>query len=108
MANELKNSELYVKKYDILITTPNKLIYLLKDEKIKSSLKKIEWMVIDEADRLFEDGEKGFREQLAAIYKACDNPKIKHALFSATLTNDVQQWFKNYSNNIIEVSIGRK
>lgn len=108
MTNEIKNDELYVKKYDILITTPNKLIFLLKNKKISASLKGIEWMVIDEADRLFEDGEKGFREQLATIYKACDNPKIKHALFSATLTNDVQEWFRNYSHNIIEVSIGRK
>lgn len=106
--NELKSADLYTKKYDIIITTPNKLIYLLENELIKSSLKHIEWMVIDEADRLFEDGEKGFREQLAKIYKACDNPKIKHALFSATLTNDVQEWFKNYANNIVEVSIGRK
>lgn len=108
LQNELKNSDLFMKKYDILITTPNKLIYLLEDKKVSESLKKIEWMVIDEADRLFEDGEKGFREQLAKIYKACDNPKIKHALFSATLTNDVQNWFRDYSHNIIEVSIGRK
>ena len=40
MANEIKNAELYIKKYDILITTPNKLIFLLDNEMIKKSLKK--------------------------------------------------------------------
>ena len=68
MTNEIKNDELYVKKYDILITTPNKLIFLLKNKKISASLKRIEWMVIDEADRLFEDGEKGFREQVIKFF----------------------------------------
>ena len=65
LAEELKNAELYMKKYDVLISTPNKLIYLLENEQISSSLKRVEWMVIDEADRLFEDGEKGFREQVS-------------------------------------------
>jgi ATP-dependent RNA helicase DDX52/ROK1 len=108
MTSELKSAEMYAKKYDIIITTPNKLIFLLENNLIKQSLKRVEWMVIDEADRLFEDGEQGFREQLATIYKACDNPKIKHALFSATLTNDVQEWFKNFAHNLVEISIGRK
>ena len=66
LAEELKNSDLYMKKYDVLISTPNKLIYLLENEQISSSLKRVEWMVIDEADRLFEDGEKGFREQVSS------------------------------------------
>lgn len=66
LAEELKNADLYIKKYDVLISTPNKLIYLLENEKISSSLKRVEWMVIDEADRLFEDGEKGFREQVSS------------------------------------------
>ena len=66
LANELKSDELYMKKYDVIISTPNKLIYLVEQsEKIRSSLKQIEWMIIDEADRLFEDGEKGFREQVS-------------------------------------------
>ncbi len=107
-ANELKTADDYAKKYDLLITTPNKLIFLLDNEVIKSSMKRIDWMIIDEADRLFEDGDKGFREQLAKIYKACDSPKIKHALFSATLTNEIQEWFRNSANNLVEVSIGRK
>jgi ATP-dependent RNA helicase DDX52/ROK1 len=64
--------------------------------------------VFDEADKLFEDGFKGFREQLAIIYKACDNPLIKHAMFSATYTKEVEEWSKLQLDNLIQVTIGRK
>ena len=68
----------------------------------------MEWLVIDEADKLFEDGKQSFREQLSNIYKACDSPFVKHAMFSATYTHDVEEWSKNELNNVIQVSIGRK
>ncbi len=70
--------------------------------------KSVEWLIIDEADKLFEDGKQSFRDQLANIYKACDNPLIKHGMFSATLTNDVEDWCKSQLNNLIQISIGRK
>lgn len=66
-------------------------------------------MIIDEADKLFEEGsENGFREQLATIYKACDNSKIKHGMFSATISNEVEEWCKSYMNNLIQITIGRR
>ena len=68
----------------------------------------VEWLVLDEADKLFEDGPslKSFREQLAQVYKACDNPKIKHALFSATLTSHVEEFSHTYLDNPVRVIIG--
>ena len=108
LAKELKKPKFSPNKFDILISTPAKLIKLLKKEKFKKCLECLEWMIIDEADRLFEDGEKGFRKQLAKIYKACDNPKLKHGLFSATYTNEVEQWCKLNLNNMIQISIGRR
>ena len=39
-----------------------------KSKKISANFKRIEWMVIEEADRLFEDSEKGFREQVITFY----------------------------------------
>ena len=36
-------------------------------------------LIIDESDKLFEAGLKGFREQLAVIYQACS--KAKKAMF---------------------------
>ena len=65
--------------YDILITTPNRLVFMLKNDDISLNLKDVEWLVIDESDKLFEAGPKGFREQLAVIYQAC--AKAKKAMF---------------------------
>ncbi|OBS59907.1 hypothetical protein A6R68_08975 [Neotoma lepida] len=70
------------KKFDILVTTPNRLIYF------------VEWLVVDESDKLFEDGKTGFRDQLASIFLACTSHKVKRAMFSATFAYDVEQWCK--------------
>ncbi len=109
-SNELKKIKFYLKKYDILISTPQKLISLLdENEKFESCLKNVEWMIIDEADKLFEEGsQNGFRDQLAKIYKSCDNPKVKHAMFSATISNEVEEWCKSYMNNLVQITIGRR
>ncbi|KAI2651066.1 putative ATP-dependent RNA helicase DDX52 [Labeo rohita] len=80
------------KKFDILVTTPNRLIYLLNQEPPAISLSSVEWLVVDESDKLFEDGKKGFREQLATIFLACTSPKIHRVLFSATFATDVEEW----------------
>jgi len=93
---------------DVLITIPNRLFYMLNQQDVKFKLDSVEWLIIDEADKLFEDGKQSFREQLTTIYKACDSPLIKHAMFSATYTHAVEEWSKIELNNVIQVSIGRK
>lgn len=68
----------------------------------------VEWMVLDEGDKLFEQGDAGFREQVASIFKACDNPKIRHVLFSATLANNVEEWSKLHLDNVVRINIGTR
>ncbi|XP_050948936.1 probable ATP-dependent RNA helicase DDX52 isoform X1 [Labeo rohita] len=94
------------KKFDILVTTPNRLIYLLNQEPPAISLSSVEWLVVDESDKLFEDGKKGFREQLATIFLACTSPKIHRVLFSATFATDVEEWCKLNLDNLVCVNIG--
>lgn len=95
------------KKFDILVTTPNRLVFLLQDGDTPSiDLSNVEWLVIDESDRLFEGGVGGFRDQLAVIYQACTNSNIRRALFSATFAYEVQQWCKLNLNNVAMVTIG--
>ena len=65
--------------YDILITTPNRLVYMLQNSNITLNMDHVEWLIIDESDKLFEAGPKGFRDQLAVIYQACS--KAKKAMF---------------------------
>ncbi|CAF4763083.1 unnamed protein product [Pieris macdunnoughi] len=51
------------------------------------SLKKIKYLVLDEADRLFSES---FEENLKTIFSAL-NPKRQNLLFSATITDDVSE-----------------
>nr|XP_023409147.1 probable ATP-dependent RNA helicase DDX52 [Loxodonta africana] len=96
------------KKFDILVTTPNRLIYLLKQDPPGIDLTSVEWLVVDESDKLFEDGKTGFRDQLASIFLACTSHKVRRAMFSATFAYDVEQWCKLNLDNVITVSIGAR
>lgn len=68
----------------------------------------IEWLIIDEADKLFEDGSRSFRDQLNQILQACDNPKRKIAMFSATHTPVVAKWCVRNMPGLIRVTIGHR
>jgi len=92
--------------HDILITPPNRLVYMLQHDPPLVKLKTVEWLIIDEADKLFEAGVTGFREQLATIYKACVGPAIRRAMFSATLGQEVQTWCKLNMDNLVSVRVG--
>ncbi|KAM4619905.1 putative ATP-dependent RNA helicase DDX52 isoform 2-T2 [Polymixia lowei] len=96
------------KKYDILVSTPNRLIYLLKEDPPALDLSSVEWLVVDESDKLFEDGKTGFREQLATVFLACSGPRVRRAFFSATCTPDVEQWCRLNLDSLVSVNIGHR
>lgn len=97
--HKFENNEL-----DILITTPKRLVYLI--EKKKLLLNNLEYLVIDECDRLFQHV---FRQQLAIIYKACqESPNIRRALFSATFNKKLEKWFQLNLDNVVTLLIGDK
>lgn len=95
-------------KFDILITTPKRLIFLLKQEPPAISLTNVEWLIVDEADKLFEDGMRGFRDQLEEISTACTNPNLHCALFSATTTPVVTKWCRKNLKGLVTVTIGQR
>lgn len=64
--------------------------------------------MIDEADKLFEEGLRGFRDQLNQIMKACTSTDLRIAMFSATQTVDVGRWCKKNMKNMINVTIGSR
>ncbi|KAM4760178.1 putative ATP-dependent RNA helicase DDX52 [Cyanocitta cristata] len=96
------------KKFDILVTTPNRLIYLLKEDPPAIDLSSVEWLVVDESDKLFEDGKSGFRDQLASIFLACTSHLVRRALFSATFAHDVEEWCKLNLDSVVLVSVGAR
>ncbi|XP_038053752.1 probable ATP-dependent RNA helicase DDX52 [Patiria miniata] len=95
-------------KFDILVTTPNRLVFLLNQEPPGIKLNNVEWLIIDESDKLFEEGRAGFRDQLATIYRACDSTHVRRAMFSATFTHDVEQWCKLNLDNVVTVTVGQR
>jgi ATP-dependent RNA helicase DDX54/DBP10 len=74
---------------DIIIATPGRLIHHLEQEGT-FSLDRVEMLIMDEADRLFE---LGFSEQIESILKSC--PTNRQALlFSATLPSQLVRFAK--------------
>ena len=46
--------------------------------------------------------------QVAQIYSACDNPRVKHALFSATLGSGVEEFCHAYFTTPVRIIVGLK
>lgn len=90
-------------KSDILVTTPLRLVHLIKEEKM--DLSKVTQLVLDEADKLFE---LGFLEQIDDIVAACKAPTIHKALFSATIPSGVESLASSIMNDPCRVVVGTK
>lgn len=103
-AKKFNSESLY--KYDILVTTPPRLSSLLKSNPPSLSLDKVEWLILDECDRLFE---LGFRDDLTTIYKHClQSDNCRRALFSATVQESLIKWAEVQMDNVVNVIVGGK
>ncbi|XP_053682674.1 probable ATP-dependent RNA helicase DDX52 [Sabethes cyaneus] len=94
------------KHYDILVTTPNRVCFLANHDPPLIDLSNIQYIVVDEADKLFEESKNSFREQLDVIMQACTNPCKVVAFFSATSTREVSDWAGSNMLNRVRFSIG--
>ena len=83
-------------KVDILVSTPLRLASLLEKKKISTHA--VEFLVLDEADKLFE---MGFVEQIDAIVHACDSNET-------TKTDDKNNGKKSSSGTKKKQGISRK
>lgn len=93
-------------KYDILITTPNRLAMLLNGDPPSIMLDKLEWLVLDECDRLFE---LGFKDDLSVIYRhSLLSENCRRAMFSATFDSHLEVWAQVQMNNLATVIVGGK
>ncbi|EGC40023.1 hypothetical protein DICPUDRAFT_6001, partial [Dictyostelium purpureum] len=95
--------ESLIKNYDILITTPLRLVYLIKENVLK--LNNVEYLVFDEADKLFD---RDFVEQIDDVVTACQNQKLKICLFSATMNTLVEELANSIMKNPIKITIGEE
>ena len=84
---------------DVVVATPLRLIDLLKENELQ--LDAVEILVLDEADRMADDG---FTPQVEWIMRKVTAPH-QTMLFSATLDGDVGHLVARYMNDPAEVAI---
>jgi len=90
---------------DVLVATPGRLVDIL--EKGKVSLSSIQYLVLDEADRMLD---MGFEPQIRRIVEKEDMPRTgqrQTLMFSATFAKEIQSLASSYLFNYIFLTIGR-
>lgn len=104
MTSQLVRSADFSKLHcDILISTPLRLQFAIRKRKL--DLSRVEYLVLDESDKLFE---LGLVKQVDSVVKACSNPSILRSLFSATLPDAVEELARTIMHDAVRVIIGRK
>ncbi|KAL9239285.1 hypothetical protein vseg_013623 [Gypsophila vaccaria] len=104
MTKELAKSADFSKlPCDILISTPLRLEYAISKRKL--DLTRVEFLVLDESDKLFE---LGFVKQIDFAVKACSNPSIIRSLFSATLPDSVEDLARTLMHDAVRIIVGKK
>jgi ATP-dependent RNA helicase DDX52/ROK1 len=99
----MKQDPQFRKKYDILITTPLRLVHAIEQEEV--DLGNVRHLILDEADRLLE---QGFLEQTDAILAACTHSSLRKAMFSATLPSSIEELSKTFMYDEIRILVGAK
>ncbi|KAI0778172.1 DEAD-domain-containing protein [Trametes elegans] len=88
---------------DVVIATPGRLIDHLRNSP-SFSLDALDILVLDEADRMLEDG---FSDELTEIIKSCPTSR-QTMLFSATMTDSVDELVKMSLNKPVRLFVDPK
>ncbi|KAG0020534.1 DEAD-box ATP-dependent RNA helicase [Podila clonocystis] len=90
---------------DMLTATPGRLVDLI--ERGRVSLANVQYLVLDEADRMLD---MGFEPQIRRLVEKEDMPGVneRHTLmFSATFPRDIQHLARDFLKDYIFLSVGR-
>ena len=88
---------------DLLVSTPLRLGHLLAAG--KASLSSVLYVVLDEADKLFE---LGFVGQLDCVLAACTHERLLRSLFTATLPEGVETLARSVMHAPVRVTVGER
>ncbi|GMG19041.1 unnamed protein product [Ambrosiozyma monospora] len=103
LSGKLRNGVVKGSKFDIVVSTPLRLIDLVKNGAL--DLSNVDHLIFDEADKLFDSN---FIEQTDAILNACSNNKLRRSIFSATITSSVEELANSIMTSPIRIIIGHK
>ncbi|EAW10233.1 DEAD/DEAH box helicase [Aspergillus clavatus NRRL 1] len=90
---------------DLLVATPGRLVDLIERGRI--SLVNINYLVLDEADRMLD---MGFEPQIRRIVEGEDMPSVNERqtlMFSATFPRDIQMLARDFLKDYVFLSVGR-
>jgi ATP-dependent RNA helicase DDX3X len=90
---------------DLLVATPGRLVDLIERGRI--SLANINYLVLDEADRMLD---MGFEPQIRRIVEGEDMPPThsrQTLMFSATFPRDIQMLARDFLKDYVFLSVGR-
>jgi ATP-dependent RNA helicase DBP3 len=85
----------------VLVATPGRLLGMLRENDI--SLKRVTFLVLDEADRMLD---MGFINDIRSIITSIPNPERQTLMFSATWPDAVQKLASEFLRNPIKITIG--
>ncbi|QPG73623.1 hypothetical protein FOA43_000935 [Brettanomyces nanus] len=103
VAGKLRNKVISSSKFDIIVSTPLRLIDLVDHEALNLSC--VQQLVLDEADKMFDSN---FVEQTDRILTICTNPKLRRSVFSATITSNVEEIAQSVMTYPERIIIGHK
>ncbi|GFR50016.1 hypothetical protein Agub_g12165, partial [Astrephomene gubernaculifera] len=90
-------------RVDLLLACPLRLVGMLREGKV--ALGECRYIILDEADKLFE---LGFMEQVDELLAAAQHPQLARALFSATLPERVEDLARSVLQQPLRVTVGLK
>ena len=91
------------RKYDAMVCTPLRLVSLLKKKAL--SLDGVQYLALDEADKLLE---LGFLEQIDEILATCSGEGVQRALFSATMQPAIEDLVNSVLHNPVKLVVGER
>ncbi|KAI6655590.1 vasa B [Oopsacas minuta] len=91
----------------ILVATPGRLLDCLRNRRI--TLKMLRFLIVDEADRMFDIGFLPDVEDICTKYEMPSRDRRQTILFSATLPKEVQRLADNIlSTNYLFITVGKQ
>ncbi|AAS53292.1 AFL080Wp [Eremothecium gossypii ATCC 10895] len=92
-----------LKKAQVVVATPGRLLDLIEEGSAK--LAGVQYLVLDEADRMLE---KGFEEDIKRIIKETKSDVRQTLMFTATWPKEVRELASTFMRAPVKVSIGNR
>mmetsp|Transcript_12502 Transcript_12502/g.24243 ORF Transcript_12502/g.24243 Transcript_12502/m.24243 type:complete len:655 (+) Transcript_12502:240-2204(+) len=89
-------------KFDMVVTTPERLASMVAEKEV--DLSTVHYLVLDEADKLFE---MGFLEHVDEIISAC-GANTQRVMVSATMPPQIEQLAQTVLRDPVQIVIGTK